>query len=230
MTDTSLSPVLSLFPPNISSSLSSDSSRSFYWMTDASLSPILSLLLLNISQILSSNSNRSFYRIADAPSISDFLSSIVRPMSLLHVYPFHLSLCSPTPISSFESQAQQPTLALCPACRKGLQRSTVYSQLCTQSITLFRLLLCLERRKYLHPVPFAHYGLRRLHTQPIPFIPTSSLPQTPEGLTPCTIRAIRFTRNSIPAYPIIPTPTLRLKWNFIRNVVHWRLYPCPVRL
>ncbi|KAG2359235.1 hypothetical protein BDR07DRAFT_1611457 [Suillus spraguei] len=59
-----------MFPLNITSSLSSDSSRSFYWMTDASPSPVLSLFQLRLNPSLSSDSSRSFYWMTDAsPSL-----------------------------------------------------------------------------------------------------------------------------------------------------------------
>ncbi|KAG2345028.1 hypothetical protein BDR05DRAFT_960974, partial [Suillus weaverae] len=73
---------LSLFPLNFSSSLSSDSSRSFYWMTDASPSSVPFLFPLNISPSLSSNSSRSFYWMTDASP-----SSVLFPLTQAYLTP-----------------------------------------------------------------------------------------------------------------------------------------------
>ncbi|KAG1753174.1 hypothetical protein EDB19DRAFT_1902823 [Suillus lakei] len=125
-----------------------------------------------LSLYLSSDPCHSFIY----PFPFSLLIFIVRPMSLLHIPFSPFSLFSDIYLF-FKASSPAPLLHSAPDAGSAYTHSltTVYSQLYTQPIPLFRLLLCPGRRKGLHPVPFAHYGL---HAAPYPayFIISTSSP------------------------------------------------------
>ncbi|KAG1737703.1 hypothetical protein EDB19DRAFT_1717402 [Suillus lakei] len=90
------------------------------------------------------------------------------------VYPFLLSLCSPTSISPSKSQARQLALAPCPVRGRAYthSHSTVYSQLYTQHI-LFIAIAFLPRTA---EGPIAHYGILASLYTAYSTITISSLP------------------------------------------------------